>query len=110
MGQRAEWARLNECCTILQVSQSPTLEEVKAAYRRLARLYHPDLNPETPTAKGRFQSISEAYETLSAHLATRPRRTVVGMDQRATKAVHPDREDWLQNEAYSSFISVLRGF
>lgn len=82
----------------------------KAAYRRLARLYHPDLNPETPTAKGRFQLISEAYETLSAYLSTLPKRTVVGVNQSGTKAVHPDRENWLQNEAYSSFISVLRGF
>lgn len=108
MGQGEHPARLNECCTILQVSQSPTLEEVKAAYRRLARLYHPDLNPDTPTAKERFQLISEAYETLSAHLSTLPKRTVVGVHQPSHKAVHPNREHWLKNEAYSSFISVLR--
>lgn len=109
MSQGAHWARLKECCTILQVSRSPTLEEVKVAYRRLARLYHPDLNPETTTATERFHAISEAYETLSAHLAVQLHRDVVDFEP-AAKAMHHDREDWLQNEAYNSFITVLRGF
>ncbi|MBW4475206.1 MAG: J domain-containing protein [Stenomitos rutilans HA7619-LM2] len=108
MVQGAHWAKLKECCTILQVSRSPTLDEVKAAYRRLARLYHPDLNPETPTATERFQSVNEAYEILSTHLSTHPNHNVVGVEQPVAKAIHHDREDWLQNEAYLRFISVLR--
>lgn len=40
-------------------------EEIKRAFRSLARKYHPDTNPDDPTAEERFKRISEAYEVLS---------------------------------------------
>lgn len=50
---------------ILGVSRNATTEEIKRAYRRLARKYHPDLNPNDKFAEEKFKDISEAYEVLS---------------------------------------------
>jgi molecular chaperone DnaJ len=49
---------------VLEISRSATADEVRRAYRRLARKYHPDLNP-SEEAEERFKEINEAYEVLS---------------------------------------------
>lgn len=49
---------------ILQVERTATKEDIKRAYRRLAREWHPDVNPD-PSAKERFREINEAYHVLS---------------------------------------------
>ena len=49
----------------LGVTRDATSEDIKKAYRRLARQYHPDANPGDPAAEERFKEISIAYETLS---------------------------------------------
>ncbi|MFW6205440.1 MAG: molecular chaperone DnaJ [Actinomycetota bacterium] len=49
---------------VLGVSREASNEEIKKAYRRLARQYHPDVNPD-PETKERFQQITEAYEVLT---------------------------------------------
>ncbi len=50
---------------ILGVPRNASQEEIKRAYRRLARKYHPDLHPGDKKAEERFKEISEAYEVLS---------------------------------------------
>lgn len=50
---------------ILGVSKTATAEEIKKAYRKLARKYHPDLNPGDKKAEARFKEINEAHEILS---------------------------------------------
>lgn len=50
---------------ILKVPQDATLQEIKIAFRRLARQYHPDLHPNQPTATEQFKKICQAYEILS---------------------------------------------
>lgn len=50
---------------ILGVAKDATGEEIKKVFRRLARQYHPDLNPGNKAAEDQFKSINEAYEVLS---------------------------------------------
>jgi len=50
---------------ILGVDRKSRLAEIKKAYRRLARKFHPDLNPGDKRAEERFKQISEAYDVLS---------------------------------------------
>jgi molecular chaperone DnaJ len=50
---------------VLGVKKSATQDEIKKAYRKLARQYHPDANPNDPKAEEKFKEVSSAYEVLS---------------------------------------------
>mgnify|MGYP002510326583 CR=1 FL=1 len=49
---------------ILNVPHQADGSQIKQAYRKLAKRYHPDLNPYNPETEARFKDIVEAYETL----------------------------------------------
>ncbi|MDL2312137.1 J domain-containing protein [Bacteroidales bacterium OttesenSCG-928-B11] len=51
--------------SILGVDKKASAEEIKKAYRKMARKYHPDVNPNDPAAQSKFQQINEANEVLS---------------------------------------------
>ena len=51
--------------SVLGVPRNASSDEVKKAYRNLARRYHPDRNDGDEQAAERFREIAEAYETLS---------------------------------------------
>ena len=50
---------------ILGVEKTATTEQIKKAYRKLARQYHPDVNPNDATAEQKFKEVNEANEVLS---------------------------------------------
>lgn len=50
---------------VLGLKKTATQDEIKKAYRKLARKYHPDANPDDPKAEEKFKEVSSAYEVLS---------------------------------------------
>ena len=50
---------------VLGLTKTATDDEIKKAYRKLAKQYHPDLNPGDKTAEAKFKEVNEAYEVLS---------------------------------------------
>ncbi|MBP7933462.1 MAG: J domain-containing protein [Phycisphaerae bacterium] len=50
---------------VLGVSRSATPDQIKSAYRKLAKKFHPDRNPDDKTAESRFKEVQAAYEVLS---------------------------------------------
>jgi molecular chaperone DnaJ len=50
---------------VLGLTRGASTQEIKRAYRKLARKYHPDVNPGDKTAEGKFKEVTAAYEVLS---------------------------------------------
>jgi curved DNA-binding protein len=73
---------------ILEITKSATADDIKKAYRKLARKHHPDLNPNDEAAKKKFQQINEANEVLS--------------DPEKRKKYDQYGENWKQSEAYEN--------
>jgi len=73
---------------ILGISKTATVKEIKTAYRKLARKYHPDLNPENKEAEIKFKEINEANEVLS--------------DPENRKKYDKYGKDWKHGEAYDT--------
>lgn len=71
---------------ILELNKTASPEEIKKAYRKLARKYHPDLNPNDESAKKKFQQINEANEVLS--------------DPEKRKKFDQYGENWKDSQAY----------
>lgn len=51
--------------SILEISASASIGSIKTAYRKLAKIWHPDLHKDCKQAEGWFREVQEAYETLS---------------------------------------------
>jgi len=60
--------RLRRCYANLELPEGASLDEVKAAYRRLVRTYHPDRHGGDPAAQRVMVELRTAYETLKDHL------------------------------------------
>jgi curved DNA-binding protein len=71
---------------ILGISKTATEKEIKTAYRKLARKFHPDLNPDNKDAEAKFKEINEANEVLS--------------DPKNRKKYDTYGKDWQHGEAY----------
>ena len=63
MAPQREWLE-RDYYAVLGVAESASAEDIKRAYRRLARETHPDANPEDPDAERRFKEIGEAYAVV----------------------------------------------
>ena len=57
-------SQLKDHYQTLGVSRNATQKELQAAFRKLARKYHPDANKDEPSAEEQFKNINEAYEDL----------------------------------------------
>jgi DnaJ-class molecular chaperone len=78
--------------TTLQVGRQATQDEIKRAYRKLAKQFHPDLHPNNPASARRFKDITEAYDILSD--AAKRRRYDLGLAQ-AEQAAEGSFDDGL---------------
>ncbi|MHA2342879.1 MAG: DnaJ domain-containing protein, partial [Candidatus Hodarchaeales archaeon] len=47
---------------VLGVQRNADVKEIKKEFRKLARKYHPDMNPEDPDAENKFKEVAEAFE------------------------------------------------
>jgi molecular chaperone DnaJ len=70
---------------LLGVERAATLNDIKRAYKRLARKHHPDINPGDRMAAAQFRQIAEAYETLSDPDRRRRYDTVGGATETAER-------------------------
>ena len=61
---------------VMGISKDASDDEIKKAYRKLAKKYHPDLNPGDKTAEQHFKEVNEAYEVLSDKEKKAPRHQV----------------------------------
>ncbi len=58
-------ANQKDLYAVLGVAKTATADEIKKAYRKLARKYHPDLNPGSKQAEERFKDVSFAHDALT---------------------------------------------
>ena len=56
---------MKDCYEVLGVEKSATEAEIKSAYRKLAKKYHPDMNPDNKEAEEKFKEVNDAYAILS---------------------------------------------
>ena len=84
----------------LGVSRNATLKEIKAAFRRLARQYHPDLNPNDPVSAEKFKQISQAYEVLSDTTKRRRYDRDVSFDTKREKTTRKNKNT--KTQSYST--------
>ncbi|MCY7384029.1 MAG: DnaJ domain-containing protein [Microcoleus sp. CAN_BIN18] len=102
--------------TILGVSKTATPEEIKRAYRKLARKYHPDLNPGDKDAEAKFKDLNEANEVLSDP-EKRPKYDRFGehwnqpaySEAPPSRGTNPGTVDFDQYGDFDSFINDLLG-
>jgi len=78
---------------LLGVSKSASPKEIKNAYRKLARKFHPDLNPNDKDAKKKFQEINEAHEVLSDPVK-RKKYDQYGKDWNNSDQFEKQRQQW----------------
>jgi tetratricopeptide (TPR) repeat protein len=71
----ASTMNLDKCYQLLGICRGASLDELKAAYRSLARKFHPDLNPGDLDASQRFIALNEAYQVLLGKIQAHSIRT-----------------------------------
>ncbi|MFC1994451.1 DnaJ C-terminal domain-containing protein [Chloroflexota bacterium] len=81
---------------VLGMNRNATEKEIKQAYRKLARKYHPDVNPGDISAESKFKEITQAYEVLS--------------DPKKRKDYNQFGENWQYAEQFTKAGGQPRGF
>jgi DnaJ-class molecular chaperone len=104
---------------VLGVAKEATTDEIKKAFRKLARKYHPDVNPGDKKAEEKFKEINEAYEVLSDP-DKRKKYDTLGPNWQEqfgpqfnrrtyTNAYRPSAADFDSNTGFSDFFEALFG-
>ena len=122
----ASTTNLDQCYQLLGICRGASIDELKTAYRSLARKLHPDLNPGDVESHQRFISLNQAYQTLLAGIATPAKgRTAPTTTQQtpaqatttvrattapksATTTPDPKNEDQLKWQLYNELQSLLK--
>jgi curved DNA-binding protein len=86
---------------VLEVDKTATADEIKKAYRKLARKFHPDLNPNDKEAHKKFQRINEANEVLSDP-EKRKKYDQYGKDWQHAEHFEKQRQRRPQQESYTA--------
>lgn len=87
----------------LGVSRSASAADIKAAYRKLARQYHPDVNPNDPEAEEKFKEVSSAYAILSDE-EKRAR-----FDRTGSIDEQPDLQDFFAGGGFADIFDAFFG-
>ncbi|HLO85351.1 MAG TPA: J domain-containing protein [Nostocaceae cyanobacterium] len=103
--------------SILGISKTASPEEIKQAFRKLARKYHPDVNPGNKQAEARFKEINEAYEVLSDPDKRKKydqygqywKQVGEGFPGGAGVGVDPSGFDFSQYGSFNDFLNELFG-
>jgi len=94
---------------ILGIDKTATDAEIKKAYRKLARKYHPDLNPNDKTAEQKFKEINEANEVLS-HPENRKKYDQYGEDWKHSEEFEKSRHQQSQRGSQQGGFGGFEGF
>ncbi len=86
---------------ILRIAKTATTKDIKKAYRKLARKYHPDLNPDSKEAEKKFKEINEANEVLS-NTENRRKYDKYGKDWKHGEEFEKAQQQQSQHQGHSS--------
>lgn len=95
--------------SILGVSKTASGDDIKKAYRKLARKYHPDINPNDEAAKQKFQQINEANEVLS-DVEKRKKYDEYGENWKHAEEYEKAKQQQSQNGGFADFGGHGGGF
>jgi DnaJ-class molecular chaperone len=87
---------------ILGIEKDSSMKEIKLAYRKLAKKFHPDLNKTDPQAKEKFIEIKQAYDTLIDPVKRRI------YDQQKFNPQNSEWGDLFRINSFTTFMEIMR--